>query len=218
MKGKLKIPLLCVLAAGSFAVSYLLTGRLGPPPAAPADANDAGGAAADLFNVPGARQVTRVTASMKERELDALIKEVRLKIDTYKRKEAELTKRESRVAMAAAALDKQAEDLERLRLKLVAPLARLREAKAALEQTRLRIGRQEQANLKRTAKIYDKMDAARASEILTNMCTDAQEQEAVKILRYMTDRAAAKLLGEMADRSLAARLCQHLKRVQEDEG
>ena len=77
------------------------------------------------------------------------------------------------------------------------------------------------------AATYDKMDAASASKILTNM-SQAQSGEyggggnlndAVKILHYMGERTKAKLLAELAasEPELAAYFCKKLKQVIEKE-
>ena len=53
------------------------------------------------------------------------------------------------------------------------------------------------------------------SRILEGMCTNKQEADAVKILFYMQERSVAKVLAEMTDKNMAARLCEQLKRVKE---
>jgi flagellar motility protein MotE (MotC chaperone) len=94
--------------------------------------------------------------------------------------------------------------------------------------TRIAITGNEKANLTAIAATYDKMDPAGASKIIISMCTKQFESgkteggnidDAVKILFYMNERSRGKLLGEIvsAEPKLAAVLCQHLKRIVEQQ-
>lgn len=219
MKGKKRIIILAVLGALSFAASYLVAGWLngekGEPGPQPAAAQAQQGLL-EVGEVPTPGSVQPVTISMKERELDRLAKELRLKISVYNAKQRELEKQQKRIHLAEELLTKQAKELETLRMQLVAPLTHLREAKADLENSRVLVAKREKANLKHTAAIYEKMDTASGSEILIGMCKNKQEDDVVKILFYMSERAAAKLLAEIPDKGIAAELCQKLKKIQEE--
>ena len=61
------------------------------------------------------------------------------------------------------------------------------------------------------------MDSASGSKIMIKMSQAQQTDDAVKILNYMTERTAAKMLGEIgtADPNLAAELCDRLQRIKE---
>jgi flagellar motility protein MotE (MotC chaperone) len=170
----------------------------------------------EVGEIPTPASVQPVTIGMKERELDRLARELRLKIGVYNGKQRELEKQQKRIHVAEELLAQHAKELEALRMQLVAPLTRLREAKADLESTRVLVAKEEKANLKHTAAIYEKMDTAIGGEILTSMCKNSQEDDVVKILFYMSERAAAKLLAEIPDKDIAAELCQKLKKVQEE--
>jgi flagellar motility protein MotE (MotC chaperone) len=162
----------------------------------------------------GAVDVTAMRPS--ERQLDELQKEYRQKLEACRKKEDELQTLAKRVAMEQELLKKQATDLENLQVQLVAPLTRLKEAQAELQRTRVTVAAQEKANLKRTALIYAGMDSAAGGRILTDMCQNNKEDDAAKILFYMQERAAAKLLAEIRDRGLAAKLFDKLKVIKEE--
>ncbi len=219
MKGKKRIIILAVLGALSFAASYLVSGWLSGRKAEPAPQAPGGQAQQgplEIGEVPTPTSVQPVTISMKERELDRLAKELRLKISVYNAKQRELEKQQQRIQLAEGLLAKHAKELETLRMQLVAPLTRLREAKAALEEDRRVIATIDKANLKHIALIFEK-DPEIGGEILAGMCKNKQEEDdAAKILFYMSERAAAKLLAEIPDKDLAAGLCQKLKKVQEE--
>jgi len=223
VKRILKIVIVVVLGGVSFAASFFI-GQLtsGPPQAAQATSGQAGQTAAELtapsdMSLPSG--MTEPTIHMKERELDYLIKELRLKLEAVAAREMQVDKREKRLALAEKLLKQQADELENLRLQLIAPLTRLREEQAKLRNALVTISQQEEANLKRTAKIYERMDPEKGGEIFTSMCRNNQEQDVVKILYFMSDRMAAKVLAAIADTQLAARLCESLKKVtQRQEG
>jgi flagellar motility protein MotE (MotC chaperone) len=85
-----------------------------------------------------------------------------------------------------------------------------------LEKSRIRITQEEKVNLKHTASIYEKMDSASGGRILVGMCESLQTDDAVKILHYMGERPAAKILGEIPDKAMAAQLTEMLKRIREE--
>ena len=95
------------------------------------------------------------------------------------------------------------------------------EEREKLLKSRIEIARAEKANLISIAAAYDKMDATKASEILTNMSKmqDSSDgngfDDAVKILYCMTERTKAKLLAELttSEPKLAAVFCQRLKQI-----
>ena len=213
MSGKLKIIILAGIAVVGFGGSFLASSWLGDkkrPSTQPA--GEQAKVESDEF---GPITASVITTGMKETELTALIREVRLKISDCKKKQKELEKREKRIHIAGEVLKKQAEELEALRMQLVSPLTRIKEAIAELESTRVRIGKTEQSNMKRIAAMCEKMDTTSSSQMLTGMCENNQEDDAVKILYYMSERSAGKLLSEITDKTLAAKLCGQLKRIQE---
>ncbi len=216
MKGKLKIIIMVALAGVSFAASFfinkLTTGGDGAPQASPDETREAKGLRAPSdMSVPSG--VSWPTVQMKEREFDRLVKELRLKIDAVSAREDEIEKRQQRLKLAEKMLQKQAEELENLRVRLVAPLTNLREQRAKLLNTRVTIKKQEQDELKHTARIYESMEPTKGGAIFTSMCKNDQEDDVVKILYFMSERTAAKMLAAITDTDLAAKLCEKLKRV-----
>jgi flagellar motility protein MotE (MotC chaperone) len=215
---KKKLIILVGLIAVSFGVSFALTSMLSKPAPQPAPSEQAGkGAEPPGGLLPGGIEIGAVEAIRpKDQQLQELVQEMRLKSSEYRTKLRKLKEREKRLEIAHGLLTQEAQDLEDLRLKLVAQLPLLKEAKAELIQTRIRIGRAESANLERLAKTYEKMDPAAGSEILAKMVSHEQEEDAVKILSFMSERSAAKLLAEIADKDLAARLCEKMKKIEKE--
>lgn len=201
---------LTVLSGLSFAASYLFSANK------PALAQ----VQAPLASQPAEAPVTATSLTLlegaKEQQLDDLAKELRRRLEECKRRQDDMDLRDQRLNVAQESLKKRADDLEAMRLQLVGPLAQLRDAQKQLESNRLMISQQEKTNIKRTAAIYEKMEPAKASRILTDMCGGTQEDDAARILFYMSERTAAKVLAEMADKGLAAQLCDRLKRIQEE--
>jgi flagellar motility protein MotE (MotC chaperone) len=109
-----------------------------------------------------------------------------------------------------------------MRTELATAVADLKSERDLLQKTRVQIEQAEKNNLTAIATAYDKMDPARASEILTSMVKGQSTNgargsvdDAVKILHFMQDRTKAKVLGELVttEPALAALLCQRLKQV-----
>ena len=168
------------------------------------------------------------TKGLTEKQLKSLVYEVREKINSYELKEKELEVRESRLQMTQDTLKKDIETLNRLRVELATMVANLKEQKNQLLATRIAITGNEKTNLTAIAVTYDKMDPVGASKIIISMCAKQLESgkteggnidDAVKILFYMNERSKGKLLGEIVstEPKLAAILCQHLKKVVEQE-
>ncbi len=151
-----------------------------------------------------------------EAELHHLVNELREKRRELDRRRRELDERERHLAIAEDLLDKQAEELEDLRLRLVAPLTKLRETTRELQERRELITKQEQANLRSIADKYERMDERAGAEILVSMVENDQKSDAASILYYLSERSAARMLGAIDDRQLAARLVDRMKRIEEE--
>jgi flagellar motility protein MotE (MotC chaperone) len=208
----LTLIILVSLAAVTFAVTYAVARWLGATPA-PAAAGTTPGGAEGAANAGAA--AVQEAPRIEEKHLYDLIKEVRQRIRDCQKREADLAEQDKRLQMTRQLLEKESQDLETLRTQLTASVTRLKEAQADLEKTRIAIDQKEQANLKRTAAVYDTMDAAAAAKIVEGMCANQQDADAVKVLFYMKERAVGKLLAEITDKGLAARLCEQTKRVKE---
>jgi flagellar motility protein MotE (MotC chaperone) len=207
----MKIGIVLVVLAGlSFGSSYFISTRM----IKRADASQT--ATTKPQAPPPAPVETIVADSQKEQQLDSLVKELHQKLEDCRRHQEELDQREARVQLAQESLQKRSEELEALQLKLVAPLTALKEAQADFKRQQVLVATQEKVNLKHTAAIYEKMEPAKCAKILTDMCVGAQEEDAAKILHFMSERAAAKLLAEITDKGLAANLTQMLKNIQEE--
>jgi flagellar motility protein MotE (MotC chaperone) len=198
-----------------FGISFGLSRWLGRGPApaagAPAQTSTAAPAPRTEPNDPFA-EATR----LEERHLYDLVKEVRRKLRECHEREERLVQEENRLRLVREELRKEAQELENIRVQAAAALSGLKEAKARLDKDRLQIRRDEETNLKRTAAVYDRMDATSAAKIIEGMCRGAQQDDAVKILHFMSERAVAKVLGEIAAPDVAAGLSQRLKAVAQE--
>lgn len=205
------ILVIVVLAGGSFALSYFLSRKPASAVASQAHATTKPSTPATAPSIE-----PPVPETLKEQNLDSLAKELKRRIDEYRRRTDELDQREQRLALAQESLKKRTEELETMQLKLMGPLNALKEAQVELQKTQMTVTQQENANLKRTALIYEKMDPAQSSKILVGMCGSSQDADAAKILYFMTDRAAAKVLSEISDKTIAANLTAKLKGIRSE--
>jgi predicted RNase H-like nuclease (RuvC/YqgF family) len=164
------------------------------------------------------------TLALTEEQLKELIYEVREKIQEYNTKLESLEKEKERFRIAQQTLKKDIETLNNLRVDLDSTVANLKSERDTLLKARIEIDQVERDNLLAIAAAYDKMDAARAGEILTSMAKGQSQNggshatnidDAVKILYFMQERSKAKVLAELVttEPALAALLCQKLKLV-----
>lgn len=166
------------------------------------------------------------TRTMTEQQLKELIVEIREKIQEYDRKLRDLEREKERMQTAQQTLKQDIDKLNNLRVDLAASVANLKTERDAILKARTEIEQVEKTNLMAIASAYDKMEAARAGEILKSMAIgqsggvggrSASTDDAVKILHFMQERTKAKVLAELAatEPALAANLSQRLKLVTE---
>jgi len=168
--------------------------------------------------------------TMTEKQLKNLVYEVQEKSKEYNDKLRSLQMRQQRLQMAQETLTKDIENLNNLRIELASIVASLKSERDKLAKSRVEIAQAEKVNLVKIAAAYDKMDAASASKILTNMCksqaqsagpgrADSNMDDAIKILHYMSERTKANLLAELvtSEPQLAAFLCGKLKQITEEK-
>ena len=226
--------IIMIAAAGllSFAGAFLFVWLTKGPSAAvaqsaqmPADQNAAPKelpGVPQVANIPGGGTVVEANSpeqGMTETKLNDLALEMQEKLDEYNRKFNELTSQEERVGMVRDMLKKDLDNLKNLQVEVASAVSKLKQQQDELEKSVVRISEIERKNLQRTATIYDKMDAASASKIMINMYSNQQSNDAVRILNYMTEKKAAKLLESIIaeEPKLAAELCAKLKRIREDK-
>lgn len=204
---------LAVVSFGiSLGVSHFILKKEPPKPSAGAQ-----GPGGEPASMPAGVMASVVPAlSPKEKQLEDLIQELKSRVEEARKREAELDKREKRLAMAQEALGKQAKEIEDQVILLKAPLTNLQSEQKRLKDLQVSITALEAVNLKKTAAIYEKMDAASGGKVVEQMCAGSQEDDAAKILRFMSERSAAKLMQEISDKALVARLCDKMKRMKEE--
>ena len=226
-----KIHLLILIGAGilsflfSFGASWFMKKNqpvLPPEPAKTQTENpQAASASGSLMPVPkalNAAEMDSLPQGLSERELENLIQDIRGRMQEYRSKEKKLSEEAERIQLAHQSLQEEIDRLNQLRNKISVLTQTLDEKEQAYKKTLLQIETIEQSNFQRLAATYDKMETTQASRILANMAAGSQSQDAIKILYYMTERTAAKVLGEIGTTQpdLAAMISIKLKRVQEN--
>ncbi|MEN6308695.1 MAG: hypothetical protein ABFD91_13185 [Anaerohalosphaeraceae bacterium] len=167
--------------------------------------------------------LTRANASaelgMSESQLKSLIYDIRQKMQEYNDKEKALDQEKQQIELARQTLQGEIEQLNQLQEKLNLTLTSLKDKEKAIQSSVVEIETVEKTNFQRIAGSYDKMDPAQAGKILTTMVTNNQMPDAVKILYYMNERSAGKLLGEVGTNApeVAAALSLQLKRIREQK-
>lgn len=211
MSRKMKLLVVAVLAVlifgGSFAVFY--TVGASERKARSLDPNRS----PDPLMNPTSPVAKLEKLSLTEHELEKLILEVRRKLAECETRQSSLDQQAQRIEIAQQDLKHQAEEIENLRLSLVAPLKELREARLELERTRILVAKEERLRLQNMARMFESMDPLMGAQTLTTMLEGGQADDAARIVYFMDDRRAAKLVGEITDKTIAAKLLERVKRV-----
>lgn len=157
-------------------------------------------------------------SGLSERQLQNLIYDVRQKMRDYAVRERELDQEAERIDIARISLQDDIEELNSLREKLDLTLAALKEKEEQIQKSVIEIESIERANIQRLAITYDRMDPAQAGKIMMSMAANNQLQDVVKILYYMNERNAGRVLGEIGTTrpEVAGILSLQLKRVKEN--
>lgn len=156
--------------------------------------------------------------NMSESQLKSLIYDLRQKLQETKDRQRELDQEAGRIEITRQTLAAEIEQLNQLRESLNQTLAVLQEKERSIRESLTEIESVEKTNLQRIAATYDKMDPAQSAKILTAMVTNNQVKDAVKILYYMSERNAGKLLGEIGTvrPETAGTLSLMLKQIKEN--
>ena len=205
-----KIVILGVMAAASFAGAFFFSPK--PKPAEQAATKPASG---EGEPAAGPAEAGVPVLAARQTELEELIKAARERSDDLEKRQEKIAQRERRLAILQGQIKEQAAELDGLRMQLVTPLSRLKEAKDQLDRTRVVIATEEKDNLKRVAKIYETMDPTKSGQSVREMCGSSQEDDAARILYMMSERAAGKVLAELGDKTLAAKLVMKIKKIRE---
>ena len=213
MKKYLKFVVLGVLLLASFTGAFLFSSGQAPPPVTeePQDQSQ------EKEN-PDEKAAFAVLGkmSLQEKEVSDFAAQLKEKLRQVRTREHLLEKREKRIQIAQAQFAKEIKETEDLRIQLNTPLNRLKKTLAKLESTGIVIRQAEKANIKKIADVYSKMQPAKCCEILETMFSNEQGDDVARILRFMPERSAGKVLGEMKDKTIAAKLYEKMKGIREE--
>ncbi len=173
-------------------------------------------AAAEARELPADRDVPFLRLGSEAR-LQTLAEELGVKKAEYELALSRLERRSRELDAWERQLKKERDELRQKFNREKEDLARLRtecdQRQTDLDALQIAIEQAEKSNLKKMAEIYSKMDAERASEILTEMYSADQQETVVKIVYLMEGRSAAKVLGAITDSKVGADITERLKRV-----
>jgi len=217
-----KIHIILLVAAGlaSFAASFAVSRLLKKNTPAAAAAAQAPSQTSAESTAPAAQTDDDLEdGSLSEKQLKHLIADIREKMKEYQNRTKDFDLQAQRIETTKQTLQEDIERLSLLQNKLDITLVALTERRSALDKTVVEIKELEKNNLQRIAAFYDKMDPAQAGKILVSMASGSQLPDAVKILYYVSERTAGKLLGEISNTrpELASAICLHLKRIKEGQ-
>jgi flagellar motility protein MotE (MotC chaperone) len=155
--------------------------------------------------------------NLSENQLKTLICDLQEKMEEVKGKQKTIEQDTERINITRQTLAGEVEQLNQLRENINQTLLTLQEKERSIRNSLTEIEAVEKANLTKIASSYDKMDPAQSAKILTTMASNNQIKDAVKILYYMSERNAGRLLGEIGTTrpETASALSLQLKQIKE---
>ena len=198
IKKILPLAIMVVIGAASFAVSMMVAKQMTSEQMASqtqAEQEKIETKEKDNLNELALKESTQLLP--EQEKLRDLTNELRAKMRELTRREQEVAKRERQAKIAAADAAKQSEDLEKLRMDLIAALTPLKNAKADITRYRTLIKNQEVANLQSTAKMWSKMEPANVARVIVDMYQNDKAKHATKIIRFLSDKSWAAIMDEV---------------------
>jgi flagellar motility protein MotE (MotC chaperone) len=155
--------------------------------------------------------------TLSENQLKTLICDLQEKMEDVKGKQKAIEQDTERVNITRQTLAGEVEQLNQLRENVNQKLLTLQEKERSIRNSLTEIEAAEKANLTKIAAMYDKMDPAQSAKIIITMASNNQTKDAIKILYYMSERSASKLLGEIGTTrpETASALSLLLKQIKE---
>jgi flagellar motility protein MotE (MotC chaperone) len=155
--------------------------------------------------------------TLSENQLKSLICDLQEKMEDVRDRQQENEQNTERINITRQTLAGEIEQLNQLRENLNQTLLTLQEKERSIRDSLTEIEAVEKTNLVKIAATYDKMDTTQSAKILTTMASNNQIKDAVKILYYMSERNAGKLLGEIGTTrpDTASELSLQLKQIKE---
>ncbi len=213
--------ILGLLAIVSFIISFVIMGKLSPPPVVEV-AEVVEEIDPDRFDIE--KELLGTLASMesadlkpKEQQLDDLIREVRDKLKQLQRREKLIQDDLERLNMARSNLKRESRKIQDLRIELVSDITSLKTEKKGLTKWRTLIKVGEKQNLIAIAKMWTKMDPAKAAKIIQQMFKSKQDEQAAKIIYHLKEKALAAIMDEIKDPGMANEIINKRLRVLQDD-
>ena len=145
-------------------------------------------------------------------ELSDMLKEARTTKERAEAEAAKLSQREKRVALLIKDLQKEKQELLKMRGKVDVRLEELKKTEAEISRRTIEIEKAEAAGLQRSAAIHEAMDPKKAAAAIALDLT-----QGAKLLSFMQEKKAARILQEMTPEGASA-LLSLVKKVSADTG
>ena len=157
--------------------------------------------------------------TLEEKQIGSLIVDLKTTKKNYEDKLAQLKSKEERLEKTRLNIEADMERIRAVKAEIINTISELKLQKASLEKTITEVKAVEKDNLVKLAACYDKMETDKAAQTVFTMMENSQIEDAAKLIYYMSDRNAAKLIGEIASKNseYAAQISEKLKRVKEQD-
>jgi|GEM_PF-3008485 len=146
-------------------------------------------------------------------ELTDMLKEARTTKEKAEAEAAKLSQREKRVALLIKDLQKEKQELLKMRGEADVRLEELKKAEAEISKRTIEIEKAEAAGLRRSAAIHEAMDAKKAAAAIATL----DLTQGAKLLSFIQEKKAARILQEMTPEGASA-LLSLVKKVSADTG
>ena len=224
-----------VSAVASLGCGFLMATLFAPAPSAEPNQTTARNAAEQLpelglgaaRTVPSeVQQQRRARQNKLTQELNDVIRDMNDKRQAYEKKNRDLRKEEERIAEVREAAQEDFQRLDDMRIEIAYALTNLKKEKQSLEEAKIRVKKEENANLKVMAGVLSTMKANYAATWISTMSEQAEGQdpqvrpgidEAAAHIYMMQPKAKAKLFDALIKdkkAALAADLGRRIKFIQ----
>ena len=197
-----------------------LIGGLFKVKAPPGEQNKSGAPADSSASPPGERDMPFLRLS-SEATLQRITGELEAKTTDNAQLQARLQRRSRELEVWELQLKTERENLVSMLQKEKTELNQLKEdlqrREADLATGRISIEAAEEANLKKTAEIYAKMEPEKAAEVLTELYAKNEQDTVVKIIYLMQDRNAANILAAITNPELSAEITRQLRNIRQNK-
>jgi flagellar motility protein MotE (MotC chaperone) len=152
--------------------------------------------------------------------LKQMVRDLEQRVREVNNREEKLSRREEELEGLEKALKKQRKRITKLardkKQELTALKKKIEQQRKKLQEQKIAMSKRRKENLEKAAKIYNRMDEARAAETLAGLYREGKQDTVVQIIYLMKDRVAAGVLAAMPEDGVGAEITRKLAHVSQE--